>query len=162
MPGSAQSVLQSVNPWVHKDGDRERKDRKLKKILHLFELQSPGEREGEICPADVEAHVGGGTVRCVFWVAALVPLQGLPRLDEVAKQGAWGGGNVSAPMGHITVGKLVVGLLLGFFIIVQVLESILHARGVVEGERSHHHTGLQMWDNPSQLGDKASPRIYCR
>lgn len=61
----------------------------------------------------------------------------------MAKQGALGGGNVSASVDHSTVGKLVVKLLLGLFIIMQVPESVLHARGVEEREKGSQTAGGQ-------------------
>jgi len=83
----------------------------MKRIVYLFELQSLEEEEGESSPADVEAcdvstRISSGAVWHVWvWAAASAPLQSLPRLEEVLKQGGWGDGNVSAPMGHIPVGE---------------------------------------------------------
>lgn len=99
--------------------------------------------------------MSGGAVWHVWdRAAAPAPPDGPPRLEEVPETGGWGGGNVSAPMGHITVGKLVVRLPFGLFIIVQVLESVLTCMWRCKGGKRPPH-GAANVGQPQSAGGQS-------
>ena len=165
-----------MNPWVHKDRDRGGKNHKLKRILHLFELQSPGEGEGEICPADLGAsdvptRVSSGAVwRVWVWLQHLrIPIVS-PGLRKHQSSLVGVVGTCLHPWVTAQQGNVLSGSCSGFSSLCKSLRASYLHMGLQRGKEAttqgcKHGTGPVGWGAKGHHGSAAGTstplQIHC-